>query len=196
MKGCKLVEYRPGRYIWVDQDGQTVRKATDEEADAHLWQLLDKPGKDIIPDSVQPEPGAGALPAKMAAPAAVADIDTGNGAGFFLWVDPRREAGYDPKTFDLTAFLRRAVALFQTKERWKGQSPTVILANPAHQDGSACSATSARACRRTSAGGTLQTENGLTQAAQALNLVVIGDPLVTAGTYRLGLLHSAEVGDE
>jgi len=38
-------------------------------------------------------------------------------AGLFLWVDPRREPGYNPRTHDLAAFMERAAALFQAKDQ-------------------------------------------------------------------------------
>jgi hypothetical protein len=89
----------------------------------------------------------------------------GNGAGYWLWVDPRREGGYTPATFDQAAFLARAVVLFRTKERWGGQPPNTVRANPD------------------------QAANGLQAAAQVLSLRVVSDPLVTAGTYRLGVVN-------
>ena len=95
-------------------------------------------------------------------------MKNGNGDGFFLWVDPRREARYNPRTFDQAAFLARAADLFQQKERWGGAAPGVVLAHPD------------------------QAGNGLKPAAQALGLAVVADPTVTAGTYRLGL--AAEKG--
>lgn len=94
-----------------------------------------------------------------------------NGAGFWLWVDPRRETAHDPRTFDLAGFLGRAVALLQIKPTWGGQRPNAVKAHPC------------------------QAENGLEPVAQALGLQVIGDPTVAAGTYRLGLATDQK-GDE
>ena len=74
---------------------------------------------------------------------------TDNGAGIWLWVDPRREAGYNPRTFYQAAFLARAVALFQSKEQWDRQAPNTVRVHPAH------------------------TENGLPAVAQALGLQAI-----------------------
>jgi hypothetical protein len=96
------------------------------------------------------------------------DLDAGHDAGaYWLWVDPRREAGYNPKTFDEAAFLARAMVLFQSKERWRGQRPVMVIANPA------------------------QADNGLEPVAETLGLRVVGDPTVAAGTYRLGLRSTA-----
>jgi hypothetical protein len=81
----------------------------------------------------------------------------------WLWVDPRQENGYSPSTFDLEAFLRRAVALFQAKTWTGGQKPRRLAVHPN------------------------QVTDGLEPVAKALGMEVIGDPLVTPGTYRLGL---------
>jgi len=89
-----------------------------------------------------------------------------NDTSFFLWVDPQREQGYNLKTFDLEAFLGRAVALFQTKERWKGQKPRAVKVHPDQED------------------------NSLESAAKALGLEVVHDPTVQIGTYQLGLAQS------
>lgn len=56
------------------------------------------------------------------------------GAGYWLWVDPHREQGYDPKNFDQAAFMAQAVALFQTKDRWGSQQPGTVKANPAQTE--------------------------------------------------------------
>lgn len=93
-----------------------------------------------------------------------------SGAGFYLWVDPSREAGYNPRTFDQAAFLSRAVALFQAKAKWGGRRPQTVIAHPD------------------------QAENGLQPVARSLGLQVVSDPAVTAGTYRLGL--SMAIGKE
>lgn len=85
------------------------------------------------------------------------------GAGFWLWVDPRIEPGYNARDFDQASFLRRAVALFQTKERWAGQPPRTVKANPK------------------------QATNGLGAVADKLGLAVASDPTVPAGTYWLGI---------
>ena len=90
-------------------------------------------------------------------------VATDNAAAFWLWIDPRLAPGYTPAAFDQAVFLSRAADLFQTKERWGGRPPAVVLAHPD------------------------QAENGLKSAAKALGLVVVSDPTVTAGTYRLGL---------
>jgi hypothetical protein len=86
-----------------------------------------------------------------------------DGAGRWLWVDPRRESGYQPSTFDLDAFLQRAVALFRAKAWTGGQKPRRLAVHPD------------------------QLTDGLKPVAQALGLEVIRDPLVSPGTYRLGL---------
>ncbi len=86
-----------------------------------------------------------------------------NASAYWLWVDPRRELSYNARTFDQGSFLDRAADLFQTKERWGGQRPGVVKA---HRD---------------------QAEYGLKPAAAALGLQVMVDPMITPGTYRLGL---------
>jgi hypothetical protein len=96
-------------------------------------------------------------------------MTNGNGTGLWLVVDPRREQGYTPATFDPATFLARAVALFQSKPTWSGQRPNAVKANPA------------------------QAGNRLEPAADALGLRVIGDPAVLAGTFWLGLDDGQEV---
>ena len=91
---------------------------------------------------------------------------TDNGAGLWLWVDPAREAGYHPKTFDLVAFLARAVALFRSKDQWGGRLPNAIRAHPE------------------------QAENGLKPIAKKLGLRIQADPYVAPGTYRLGIVRA------
>lgn len=86
-----------------------------------------------------------------------------NGADKWLWVDPRREDRFDPKTFDEGAFLARAIALFRSKEQWGGQAPNTVAAHPD------------------------QAEDGLRATAAALGLRVASDPLVAPGTYKLGI---------
>ena len=86
-----------------------------------------------------------------------------NGAGFWLWVDPRLEQDYDPKTFDQQDFLGRAVTLFRAKGRWRSQRPSAIKAHPD------------------------LVANGLTAAATSLGMRVLSDPRVAPGTYMLGL---------
>ena len=92
----------------------------------------------------------------------VTDWSRGDGAGFWLWVDPRREVGYDPIRFDLERFLVRAMALFQSKDRWSGQFPNTVRAHP-------------------------QQVEGLELVARALGLRLKADPLVAPGSYRLGV---------
>lgn len=38
-----LVEYRLGRYAWVDEQGIFLRRATDEEADRHIREQFIEP---------------------------------------------------------------------------------------------------------------------------------------------------------
>ena len=87
-----------------------------------------------------------------------------NGRGLWLWVDPAREVGYHPKTFNEAAFLARAVALFQNKRLWDGQAPNTVRVHPD------------------------QAQSGLPVVAQALGLQVKADPFVAPGTYRLGVV--------
>jgi hypothetical protein len=91
--------------------------------------------------------------------------------GFLLWVDPRLETGYNPRTFDQAAFLARAVVLFQTKPRWGGLPPAVVRAHPD------------------------QADNGLKPSAGALGLMVVSDSTVMAGTYMLGLTTEKQGGE-
>ncbi len=93
----------------------------------------------------------------------VTTLPGGDGRGFWLWVDPRREAGYDPKGFDIEQFLSRAVALFRTKDRWEGESPDTVRAHPE------------------------LVENGLKETARALGLRALPDALVASETYWLGI---------
>ena len=81
----------------------------------------------------------------------------------WLWVDPQREQGYQPKTFDQAAFLARAVALFQTKLAWNGQWPNVVKVHPTDIAGS------------------------FESVAATLGLQVIGDSKVTVDTYMLSV---------
>ena len=90
-----------------------------------------------------------------------------NGTGWLLWIDPRKPG----QEVDWTAALKEGAALFQTKPRWGGATPEVVLAKPAHRDGS----------------GTPQAENGLRPVAEVLGLHVVANPTVTAGTFRLVL---------
>jgi hypothetical protein len=90
-----------------------------------------------------------------------------DGVGDWLWVDPRQESGFQPSSFDLEAFLRRAIALFQAKDWTRGQRPGRLAVHPQ------------------------QRADGLEPTAEALGLEVVSDPLVSPGTYRLGL---AELG--
>ena len=97
---------------------------------------------------------------------------TNNGAVFWLWVDPRREPGWAPATFDLGAFLARAVALFQAKERWAGELPNAVRVHPD------------------------QAANGLKPAAEVLGLRVVSDPKVAAGAFWLGVATGEEAGEQ
>jgi hypothetical protein len=81
------------------------------------------------------------------------------------------EAAHNPKTFDRGDFLAWAVALFQQKERWRGQQPNTARVHPDDFG------------------------NGLRLTAEALGLAMLSDPTVTAGTYRLGLVEKREQGN-
>jgi hypothetical protein len=86
----------------------------------------------------------------------------------WLWVDPRYEGGYSPATFDLSAFLRRAIALFQNKPWSGGERPARIAV---HAD---------------------EATDEFESIVQELELTVIEDPRVSAGTYWLGLGSDGE----
>ncbi len=86
-----------------------------------------------------------------------------DGAGRWLWLDPRQDAGHNPPSFDLAAFLQRAIDLFQSKEWTGGQKPGRLAIHPD------------------------QTIDGLSALAESLGLEVECDPLVNPGTYRLAL---------
>ena len=88
----------------------------------------------------------------------------------WLWVDPRQESGYRPASFDLAAFLQRAIALFQGKEWTGGQKPGRLAVHPS------------------------QARDGLKDIAEGLGLEVVSDPLVSPGTYRLGLAEARKAG--
>ena len=117
----------------------------------------------------EPPPGTGkwaGLPAHP--PEAVLGAGSGNGEDAsamnrWLWVDPRQESGYQPASFDLAAFLQRAIALFQSKEWTGGQRPGRLAVHPS------------------------QARDGLKAIAEGLGLEVVSDPLVSPDTYRLGL---------
>jgi hypothetical protein len=88
---------------------------------------------------------------------------TPDGHDRWLWVDPRQEHGYDVGTFDLKAFLSRAVARFRSKEWTGGREPSRLAAHPS------------------------EVANSLKAMAERLGLEVVVDPRITPGTYRLGL---------
>ena len=80
----------------------------------------------------------------------------------WLWVDPRYESGYHPATFDVVAFLQRAVVLYQTKA-WSGaRRPGRVVVHPE------------------------QLGDGLEEAAEQLGLALQTNPTVGVGTFRLG----------
>jgi hypothetical protein len=93
-------------------------------------------------------------------------------SGPWLWVDPRREAGYNPESYDPAGFLERAVRLFQTKPHWEGRQPNAICANPA------------------------QVDNGLKPVAAELGLRLVIDPKVAVGTFWLGVVSRQKDGAE
>jgi hypothetical protein len=107
------------------------------------------------------EAGSG-TPRSRAAPAdeEPAAVD---GTGRWLWVDPRQEGGYGQASYDVAAFLGRAVELFEGKPWAGGKNPSRLAVHPDHitQD--------------------------LESAAEALGLDVLGDARVMGGTYMLGL---------
>jgi hypothetical protein len=122
-----------------------------------------KPSSSRKPEIAAPpvasgEEAVGGSPAPEAQESPASD-----GAGHWLWVDPRQESGYQPSSFDLEAFLQRAIALFQAKDWTRGQRPGRLAVHPE------------------------QRADGLEPAAEALGLEVVSDPLVSPGTYRLGL---------
>ena len=94
---------------------------------------------------------------------------TENSKGLWLWVDPVREAGYHPKTFNVEAFLARAVARFRNKEQWGGRLPNAIRVHPE------------------------QVQDGLKPIAEKLGLRMQSDPYVAPGTYRLGIARTDRV---
>jgi hypothetical protein len=107
------------------------------------------------------EPGSG-MPQSRAAPSEdePAEVD---GTGRWLWVDPRQEGGYGQASYDVAAFLGRAVELFEGKPWAGGKNPSRLAVHPDHI-----------------------TED-LESAAEALGLEVLGDARVMGGTYMLGL---------
>jgi hypothetical protein len=86
-----------------------------------------------------------------------------DGTGRWLWVDPRQEGGYGQASYDVAAFLGRAVELFEGKPWAGGKNPSRLAVHPDHI-----------------------TED-LESAAEALGLEVLGDARVMGGTYMLGL---------
>jgi len=91
------------------------------------------------------------------------ELPEGDGAGLWLWVDPRREATYNQGTFDQAPFLARAIARFRQRPEWGGQLPDTVKVHAEHAG------------------------NGLPEAAKLVGLQVKVDPLVAPGTYRLGI---------
>jgi hypothetical protein len=135
-----------------------------------------------IPDPAEEAPG-GPEPAPSRGPQAPAEVNPDTtrelvtdpapavgsaGAGYWLWVDPRQEPGYTPRSLGLEAFLHRAIARFQSKPWTAGRKPGRLAAHPD------------------------DTADGLKALVESLGLELVEDPLVPAGTYRLGLPTSDE----
>lgn len=116
----------------------------------------------LLPFSGQPSPTGRARPAVASAPPS-AETPSQDGAGRWLWLDPRQDARHNPMAFDLAAFLQRAIALFQSKDWTGGQKPGRLAIHPD------------------------QMADGLSALADSLGLEIECDPLVNPGTYRLAL---------
>lgn len=137
---------------WADGDGR-LESGIDSDFPPEEDQDLALDEEVLSVSARQPEDG---LAASERPPSS-------DSAGWWLWVDPRQEPGYSPVTFDLAAFLRRALQLFQTKTWSGGQKPARLAAHPD------------------------QVARGLQDVADELGLEVVSDSKVTLGTYMLGL---------
>ena len=115
-----------------------------------------------IPEQLEGQEAGPELPPSRAAPAAD-EATAVDGTGRWLWVDPRQEGGYGQASYDVAAFLGRAVELFEGKPWAGGKNPSRLAVHPDHI-----------------------TED-LESAAEALGLEVLGDARVMGGTYMLGL---------
>jgi hypothetical protein len=91
---------------------------------------------------------------------------TAGAADWWLWVDPRQESDYTSATFDLRAFLARAMDRFQEKPWARGLRPARLAFHP----GSA--------------------PDGMDAAAGELGLDLIADSKVAPGTFMLGASDS------
>jgi hypothetical protein len=121
------------------------------------------PTQDVdIPEQLEWQEAGPELPPSRAAPAPD-EAPAVDGTGRWLWVDPRQEGGYGQATYDVAAFLGRAVELFEGKPWAGGKNPSRLAVHPDHI-----------------------TED-LESAAEALGLEVLGDARVMGGTYMLGL---------
>ena len=139
----------------MDQDLQS-----DEEADRSL-----EPSPDMREWTESP-----ARPTEAHSGAEPESGEEASAMDQWLWVDPRQESGYRPASFDLAAFLQRAIALFQGKEWTGGQKPGRLAVHPS------------------------QARDGLKAIAEGLGLEVVSDPLVSPDTYRLGLAEARKTG--
>ena len=108
-------------------------------------------------------PEAGSVTLQARAAPAEDEATAVDGTGRWLWVDPRQEGGYGQASYDVAAFLGRAIELFEGKPWAGGKNPSRLAVHPDHI-----------------------TED-LESAAEALGLEVLGDARVMGGTYMLGL---------
>jgi hypothetical protein len=150
-------DLEPDVDLHVEPEPTTLRTAPRPSAFVVEDQLEDRDDSEAGPAATpEPEPFAPEPPA-----------DAGN-LDRWLWVDPRQESGYDPSTFDVEAFLGRAVALFQSKPWTGGRKPRRLMVHPG------------------------QLIDSLENVAEVLGLEVVSAPTVTPGTYRLGLARPEE----
>jgi len=151
------------------QEHQAPRQPAPEEPKPQeptldlLGQPSDLEGESFIPFSGLPGQTGRSRPAAASAPPAAEAPFSQDGAGRWLWLDPRQDARHNPLAFDLAAFLQEAIALFQSKEWTGGQKPGRLAIHPD------------------------QRVDGLSALAESLGLEIECDPLVNPGTYRLAL---------
>ena len=159
----------PGPHLDAPEDGQE-EETVDEEAGAMVLDAEeDEPEPELevfAPPPASPHSSAAAAPSHRAG---AEDLEQNErepepaAEDLWLWVDPRYEGGYHPATFDLSAFLQRAIALFQSKP-WTGGHPPGRIA--VHADAAT---------------------DDFESIAERLELTDIEAPRVSNGTYWLGL---------
>ena len=141
--------------LWPQEPDEEWLDETDQDEE--------ETGASISPISGTPAWLSSTQPAPVEPPPSDEPSIRQDDAGRWLWLDPRQDVGHNPPSFDLAAFLQRAIDLFQSKEWTGGQKPGRLAIHPD------------------------QMVVGLSALAESLGLEVECDPLVNPGTYRLAL---------